>query len=250
MKPLAAPLRAVRSLAARALSRLLPGACAGCGATCEQVLCEGCADALHDGARRCTRCALPLSEASGKPPRGREWCSRCAASPPLLDATLCVAEYAEPVDAFVLALKFHGRLALAGCLAAALARRTLSSDLALPDVIAPVPLSSHRLAKRGYNQAWEIARPFARRVRRPAVARLLIRSRDTLAQSELPAAERLLNMRHAFEVARPEAVHARHVGIVDDVMTSGATLDAAAQTLKDAGAARVTAFVVLRTPRP
>jgi ComF family protein len=228
------------------LPRLLPSACAGCGVSGARVICAGCAACLEDTCARCTRCALPLAVSSPQP----LLCGQCIVAPPALDAALCVADYEAPADAFVLALKFHRRLALAGYLASTLAGRALAASLVLPDLVAPVPLSSRRLASRGYNQAWEIARPFARHLRRPAAARLLTRSRDTRAQAELPAAERRLNMQCAFEVPRPAAVRARHIGLVDDVMTSGATLDAAARALKQAGAARVTAFVILRTPKP
>jgi ComF family protein len=283
----AAPRRAnfLARLVAGALPFALPSACAGCGVSGARVICAGCAACLEDRDVRCACCALPLAAlesshvlenaaAAGLPdfataeiPAGfrasaapvqeqariagmNPLCGRCITDPPAFDAALCVADYAAPADDFVLALKFHRRLALAGCLASMLARRTLSSGIQLPDLIAPVPLSSRRLATRGYNQAWEIARPFARRLRRPAAARVLIRSRDTQAQAELPAAERRLNIRGAFEVSPAAAVRARHIGLVDDVMTSGATLDAAARALKEAGAARVTAFVILRTPRP
>jgi ComF family protein len=114
----------------------------------------------------------------------------------------------------------------------------------------PVPLSPRRLATRGYNQAWEIARPLARRLRVPAAARLMVRSRDTRAQAELSGDERRRNMQRAFEVPCAAAVRARHIGLVDDVMTSGATLHAAARALKHAGASRVSALVILRTPKP
>jgi ComF family protein len=275
-------------LIAGALPLALPSACAGCGVSGARVICGGCAACLEDACVRCARCALPLAASESAPaPRGFAaatvlhgaeashalpdplvsppndgacvdsnrlpqplLCGRCIAAAPALDAALCVADYAAPADAFVLALKFHRRLALAGCLASTLARRALAAGIVLPDVIAPVPLSSRRLASRGYNQAWEIARPFARHLRRPAAARLLKRSRATRAQAELPGAERHLNMRDAFDVPRAAAVRARHIGLVDDVMTSGATLDAAARALKQAGAARVTAFVILRTPKP
>jgi ComF family protein len=234
-------------LLAGALPLVLPSACAGCGVSGARVICAGCAACLEDPCERCVRCALPLPAGNT---RQTALCGQCIAAPPALDATICVATYAPPADAFVIALKFHRQLALAGCLASTLARRALAAGIVLPDLVAPVPLSSRRLAGRGYNQAWEIARPFARHLRRPAAARLLARARDTRAQAELPAAERRRNMRRAFEVPVAAAVHARHIGLVDDVMTSGATLDEAARALKEAGAARVTGFVILRTPKP
>lgn len=250
-------------------AKLLPGACALCGALCDAALCDGCAACLADTQARCARCGVPMpmpvpqaeSDAGNAPARGPTpsydtpcdpndgaICGRCIAREPAFDATVCVADYAEPADALAIALKFHTQLALAGVFGAALAARTLATTAALPDLIVPVPLSSVRLTQRGYNQAWEIARVFSRAIQRPATARSLARTRDTRAQSGLRGVERWRNMRRAFVVTRPEPIRGAHIGLVDDVMTSGATLDAAARALKRAGAARVTVFVVLRTP--
>jgi ComF family protein len=116
-----------------------------------------------------------------------------------------------------------------------------------PDVIAPVPLAGQRLTQRGYNQAWQIARPFARALNVRSDATLLQRVVHTAPQSRLDLDARRLNVGGAFRVTR--AVRGLHVGIVDDVMTTGATLEALARTLKAAGARRVTNFVALRTPK-
>ncbi|WP_143322852.1 ComF family protein, partial [Burkholderia pseudomallei] len=115
------------------------------------------------------------------------------------------------------------------------------------DVIAPVPLARRRLVERGYNQAWAIARPLARKLKVRADAALAARVADTAPQSRLAFDARRANVAAAFAVARPVA--GLHVGVVDDVMTSGATLDALARTLKEAGARRVTNFVALRTAK-
>ncbi len=148
--------------------------------------------------------------------------------------------YAFPADTLVHAFKFRGELALAPLLAATLVAR-LSSERV--DLVLPVPLSPQRLRARGYNQAAEIAR------RLNVAARLELslceRARDTTAQSELPWAERRRNVRGAFRCTRPIA--GATVAVVDDVMTTGATLDEIASVLKKAGAARVVNWVVART---
>jgi ComF family protein len=143
-------------------------------------------------------------------------------------------------------LKFRGHLGLGREFARRLA---IAADDAVdrPELLVPVPLSAARLAARGYNQAWTIARPLARRLGVRGDAHTIVRVRDTAPQASLDARERLANVRGAFEVRRPVA--GLHVGVVDDVMTSGATLDALAAALKAAGARRVTNLVVLRTPR-
>ena len=112
----------------------------------------------------------------------------------------------------------------------------------------PVPLGARRLVERGYNQALEVARPLGRLIGAECVPRLAQRILDTAAQSGVEPAERERNVRGAFAVALEERVAGRHVGVVDDVMTSGHTLDELARVLKRAGAARVTNFVFARTP--
>jgi ComF family protein len=230
---------------------LLPSACALCGTSSRELLRRPCAFCLDDPRLRCTRCALPWIEPSAGERVGPDsLCGRCIARAPAYDATVCVADYAEPADALVIALKFLGRLELACLLGTTQAQRTLQSGALLPDLVIPVPLSAARLCTRGYNQAHEIARTFARALDRPYCAGCIARVRDTPAQSGLRGAARWRTMRRAFRVIRTQRVRGAHIGLVDDVMTSGATLDAAALALKRAGAARVTVFVVLRTPIP
>ncbi|HTJ93102.1 MAG TPA: ComF family protein [Pararobbsia sp.] len=231
---------------------LLPSVCALCGASACESLCNGCARYLIDTTTRCRQCALPLDTALQIDPHDATFgiCGRCITRRPSFDATVCVADYAEPADSLAIALKFHGQLALASLFGSALAGRLLERQVVAPDLIVPVPLSAARLASRGYNQAWEMARVFARHIGRPADAHCLTRTRDTRAQSGLRGLDRWRNMRRAFVVERPDCIRGAHIGLVDDVMTSGATLEAAARALKQAGAARVTVFVALRTPSP
>jgi predicted amidophosphoribosyltransferase len=117
-------------------------------------------------------------------------------------------------------------------------------------VLCPVPLGRARLVERGFNQALEIARPLARSLGIPLAPRLALRALDTRAQSSLAPGERKRNIRHAFIVA-PDAlamVRGQHIGVVDDVMSSGHTLNELAATFKRFGAARVSNFVFARTP--
>ena len=143
------------------------------------------------------------------------------------------------------ALKFRGELALAPLLGELLAE-SVPADRA--NLIVPVPLSSERLRSRGFNQAVEIARPLARRSRASIDLHLLERIRDTPAQFDLPWEDRQRNVRGAFAVNRP--LLGAHVAVVDDVMTTGATLNEIASTLKAAGAVRVVNWVVARTMPP
>ena len=148
--------------------------------------------------------------------------------------------------------KFHGRPELAGPLSALLlqAWQDSAGDSPKPDLILPVPLSPARLAERGYNQAWELARRLASALGRPAIASGLVRVVETERQAALTREERLKNLRAAFmvEPALRSRLAGAHLALVDDVMTTGATLHAAAKALRKAGVAHVEAWVCARVP--
>ena len=159
------------------------------------------------------------------------------------------ADYAAPVDQLLLQLKFGGRLALAPLFAQLLRDAVLQRPgFTLPALLCPVPLGPRRLAERGYNQALEIARPLARSLGVALHPRLACRVRETAAQSGVTPERRRHNIAGAFAIPDMALVQGRHVGVVDDVMTSGATLNELAATLKRHGAARVSNLVFARTP--
>ena len=230
---------------------LLPAQCALCGIGCPQVLCSPCrAQYLGQGRgqlrARCRQCANPLADIEVA-----LLCGRCLRQRPAYDATVTAFDYAAPVDQLLLQLKFGARLALAPLLAELL-HVAIQQQQAwdAPQLLCPVPLGPARLAERGFNQALEIARPLARLLDVPLQPRLALRVRDTRAQSGVAPQERRANLAHAFAIApEHEAVlHGCHVGIVDDVMSSGHTVNALAAACKHAGAARVSILVVARTP--
>ena len=227
----------------------LPNLCALCGNLSQTTLCAGCDEAYSNETRlRCLVCAVPLPR-SRRGARPDYRCADCVASPPPFDATLALADYRAPLDALAVGLKFGARLMLAGEFAQRLAR--LVDDRLdpsqQPDLIVPVPLAAKRLVERGYNQAWQIAKPLAKALHVRSHATLLKRIVETAPQSRLDHDARRLNVGRAFEVTAP--VQGMHVAVVDDVMTTGATLEAVARVLKAAGARRVTSFVALRTPK-
>jgi ComF family protein len=211
---------------------LFGGSCFLCRGAARGVLCEDCDAELPRLAQPlCPRCALASP--------GGALCGRCLAEPPHYDATVAALAYEFPADVLVHALKFRGELALALFLGA-----ILFQDMKDTDLIVPVPLSAARLRERGYNQAVEIARATGR----PVELELCTKQRNTAQQTDLPLSERRRNVRGAFACGRSLAGAA--VAVVDDVMTTGATLDEIAATLKAAGAARVTNWVVARTFPP
>ena len=233
----------------RLLHALLPAPCLGCGeplpaAGATLGLCTQCRAALAPLPREaCAVCARPLA-AHALPEDYR--CGACRERPPGFDRLLALWSYRPPLDAVVLGLKFRRLDYLGGHLAAALAKG-LGSRLTGFDRVVPVPLHWRRRLARGYNQAERIARPLAGLLGLPC-GLLLSRSRATPPQSLLGKAGRLANLRKAFRVPRPERVRGLRILLVDDVATTGATLDAAAAALKNAGAAAVTALVAGRTP--
>lgn len=227
---------------------LLPSSCALCGGRCDGVICLPChADYVAPRHTRCRRCANPL----GLDGDGRVECAVCLTGRRAFDTTLAATDYAAPLDQLVLQLKFGGRLALAPWFAQMIGD-TVRADrqFVLPNVLCPVPLGRQRLAGRGFNQALEIARPLSKLLGIPLRPRLAIRALETQAQSGVGPDQRRRNMRNAFIVS-PDAlamVRGQHIGIVDDVMTSGHTLNELAVMFKRFGAARVSNLVFARTP--
>ncbi|UKE73732.1 ComF family protein [Xanthomonas graminis] len=200
-------------------------------------LCPACRDALPCNASACQTCALPLPALDAA-----QLCGSCQRTPPPLALVASACVYAAPVDGLLRRFKFHQDLAAGRVLAAVLQARC--AGLPRPQALLPVPLHRARLRQRGYDQALELARPLARALGLPLCAGLQ-RVRATAPQSELDARARRRNLRHAFAVQAPLPAH---VALIDDVMTTGATLHAAAQALRRAGVARVDAWVVARVP--
>ena len=209
--------------------------------------CLLCGAASHDGAwcapcdaalpyltePHCPVCALPTLHGAV--------CGHCLKRPPQFDRTVAAYAYAFPLDKLVQALKFHEQLLLARQLAHKLAQRVTIS----PDIIIAMPLHPARLRERGFNQSLELARRISRLLEIPVDSHACQRVRDTPPQSTLPWKERGKNMRQAFTCT--ENLAGLHVAIVDDVMTSGASLNEVAQALRRAGALEVSAWVVART---
>jgi ComF family protein len=213
--------------------------CLLCRATTpEDTLCSACAAHLpwHNTAC-CPQCALPT-------PQG-EVCGRCLGRPPAFDHTLAVFDYTFPVDALMHAFKYGGDFALARLLARPLAQKALTQPL--PDVLFAMPLHAERLRERGFNQSLELAKFLGTTLGIPLHPDSITRIRHTPAQAGLPWKERRRNIRHAFACTEP--LHGLHVALVDDVMTTGASMGELAATVRRAGAARIDVWVVARTLR-
>lgn len=226
---------------------LLPAPCLACAtltATLDRELglCPLCRAGLRAvRGRRCRLCLRRLPLAAGPPV-----CGACRVRRPAHDALLAGWSFEPPFDAVVHALKFGRQPHLGRQLGRALARE-LAAELAACQVIVPVPLHWRRRFARGYNQAAEIAVGLAAATALP-VGRALARRRATRPQATLPFARRGANVRRAFAVRSPELVRGRRCLLVDDVVTTGATLGQAAQALARAGASGVVCLAAGRTP--
>ena len=227
--------------------RVLPQQCEVCRRWGSAALCADCVGRYAAARPRCACCGISLGLAT---PR----CGDCLRDAPPFSHTVCAADYGFPWDGLIGAFKFQGRPELAGLLAERLAlavQQALQSEaLPWPDLVLPVPLSPRRLVERGYDQAWELARRVARRLQLPTEARLLQRPIDTLQQSGLGRVARQRNLRTAFmaDPTRRALLQGRRVALVDDVMTTGATVREASAVLLRAGAAAVDLWVLARTP--
>ena len=235
-------LRRLRQFTLQLLDELLPSACTLCGGKSHDALCTRCCKQYADGyAARCTCCAIRLPEFSQSPV-----CGSCLVRPPAFDVTFVASDYAPPIDRLLQALKFHAKLPLAKAFG------RLLSELPAPphtaDLIIAVPLSLDRLAERGFNQSLEIARALAQHLKLPLATNLCLRVKHTQTQASLPMHQRRVNMRNAFAVQNSQLIVGKRILLVDDVMTTGHTLNELADCLKRHGAAHVTNFVVARTP--
>jgi len=220
------------------LARLIPDRCPGCDARTASGFCGGCRADFVTVEDPCPYCGLDRPVAVC--PRKR--------APWNVDAVVAPYDYIEPLRGYIKRLKFAGerRLgrALGGALASVLAAHPTATRV---DAVVAVPIHRSRLLERGYNQASEIAYPVATALGLPLLRIGVERCRPTAAQSRLTADARDANLRGAFVVRRD--VRGRHVGIVDDVLTTGATLNALASALREAGAERIVGWTIARSLR-
>ncbi len=221
----------------------LSSQCEVCRQWAASALCADCVARFAAMVPRCARCGLRLGLAAPA-------CGACLREPPPFEHTVCAADYGFPWDALIAAFKFQGRAELAAPLAERLRVAVVAADVPLPRWLVPVPLAPARLAERGYNQAWELARRLGRALDVAADAALLWRPADQAHQADLNRAERQRNLRSAFmtDPRRRGDLQGSRVVLVDDVMTTGATAREAAAALLRGGAAAVDVWVVARTP--
>ncbi len=219
---------------------MIPHSCLLCGANAtSRALCAGChTDLPWHSQPHCPQCATPTPDG--------QVCGACLKHPPAFDRTVAALTYFFPLDRLIPRLKYHGQLAIAPVLGDLLALAAANSPK--PDRLVAMPLHAARIRERGFNHATEIARVTARRLALPLDAGLCQRIRDTPPQMGLKHDARRRNVRGAFSCSGN--VVGQHIALVDDVMTTGTSLDELAATLKRAGAREVSCWVAARALPP
>ncbi len=214
--------------------------CVLCGARGRApfCLCGGCLDELPFITHGCQTCGIPLV-------KNTTHCGACITNPPPVTYCISLLHYQEPVDYLIKRMKYHNQLPIADSLGKLLIDKLQHSPEPLPELIIPVPLHPYRLQQRGYNQAAEIAHPISRAFNIPISIKDCARTRNTVPQFDLPSNQRSKNMRNAFTMTRP--ILAKHVAIIDDIMTTGSTAWALSHTLLKANVKRVDIWVCART---
>ncbi|MNK88157.1 DNA utilization protein GntX [compost metagenome] len=209
-------------------------------------ICMACETDLPWLGDHCECCALPL-------PAAGLTCGQCLNQPPAFERVIAPWTYSFPVDSLITRFKHSAKWPfghlLAELLTQALQHR-FDDDLPRPELLVPVPLGKRRLRQRGFNQAAMLARWISASLDIPCDERLLLRTQDTDAQQDLNAEARKKNLRNAFALTPKTSLKGRHLALVDDVLTTGATAQALARLLMDAGAARVDVYCLARTPKP
>jgi ComF family protein len=213
--------------------------CLFCGDTAErEMCCAACYRELPWNDPACIRCGLPLTVSAGV-------CGRCLHAPPPFDAAVCAFAYQFPINRLLVKLKFGARLGHARALGLLLAERVERDPRNdSPEALIPVPLHANRLRQRGFNQAAEIARAAGARLKLPVLTNICERGRDTAAQYSLTAAARQRNVRGSFSIRRPLPI--KRLAIVDDVVTTGATVGELARTFRASGAINIQVWSAAR----
>lgn len=209
-------------------------------------LCISCERELPWLEEQCLRCALPLAMADLT-------CAQCSRRAPAFTQVVAPWHFGFPIDTLISRFKHRSQWPLGRLMAQLLGhelQHRFAEGLAKPDQLLPVPLAARRLRQRGFNQAGMLARWLSRQLGIPCDERLLQRTRDTPAQQLLSARVRRRNLHQAFCLTAKADVEGQHLALIDDVLTTGATAQALAQLLRQAGARQVDIYCLARTPKP
>lgn len=238
--------RALRGFFAAINDLLFPPLCLGCKRRLESsqppLFCPHCAKALvFIRSPLCSRCGIPFVSGDD------HLCGACLTDRHNFDLARSLCIYRPPLSDLILALKFHGHMAGIATFSTLLARSNLFDAFCEPDIILPVPLHARRLRERGFNQAQTIAAGCFAHWKKRIALNLLIRHRSTTPQSLLSGKERRQNLHDVFSLVDPGRVSGAQVLLVDDVYTTGSTVNACSKVLRQAGAKRIEVFTLARS---
>lgn len=219
-------------------SKLMPIPCRLCCSMNQyHAICESCLQNLPSLGGTCPRCALPVKNSF--------LCGRCLHQPPEQDLSFSLFPYLDPIDRLIADFKYHDQLFLSQFFA-----KLMSDQLRirpLPSLLIPIPLHANRLRQRGYNQSFELAKALSLQLGIPTSNRYLIKTLDTKSQASVPFKARKQNIQHAFKFI--QTIIPAHIAIIDDVLTTGHTANAAAKQLRKAGATTIEVWTIARTIR-
>lgn len=250
MRPVANLKRVFEAISSGISSLLFPRSCLVCRAPLADggafEICGACMSGLRlKPEHSCRVCAAPIDGEVAR--AGITICGHCRTRPPPFDLTFCGMRYEGKSREMIHRFKFGDGTRLAGALSSLLCAELYPREEARKtDMVLPVPLHRKRLFERGYNQSYLLARDVGAALSLPVVTGVLVRGKYAGPQSARTRAERMENIKNAFLVERPETVAGKSVLLVDDIMTTGATMSEAAKTLKKAGALAVICAVAAR----
>ncbi len=225
------------------IDKLLPYQCALCADSTHNSfgLCQGCMAELPFIYRACTRCSLPITY-SGL------LCGKCLINPPVYDECHAIFAYQPPLNYLISACKFHHKLNYTRLLGLLMAKSLPTRLKVLPELLIPVPLHKRRLAERGYNQSLEIARPISKSLHIPIDYNCCSRIRSTIAQTGLTGKKRQQNIKNAFAIT--QKINAKHIAIIDDVVTTGSTVAELSKLMRAQGVQHIQVWCCARTISP
>lgn len=225
-------------------ARMMPQDCQLCGASSPATICDLCAGDLPIRLTQGCKCCAQIGDVESLE---GEICGDCLADPPKFDVTQSAFLYAFPLDKLLQSFKFNANLALLDLFVDHFVTALKRNAAIMPDAIIPMPLARKRLATRGFNQSALLAREIGKKLGVKVESHGLLRVRETPPQAGLDRTARLVNMKGAFDCAQNLA--GLRIALVDDVMTTGATMSDAARALKKQGAARIDAWAIARASR-
>lgn len=227
-------------------ARWVPSCCTACQHWPAYGLCNACYQLYRKSARRCYVCAIELPADCCS-----ALCGQCLNNTFAFDHTIAAVSYIEPWSKMIRDFKFNQHTVKTQTIARLMQLKIMSEQVPLPDFLIPIPNACNRIRERGYNQAWEITKFLGRLLQIPSIPDVLIRHKEEASQTQRSKKERMTALKNAFEnnASQTSKIYEKHVALIDDVMTTGATVDSAAQILKKAGARQVSVWVFARTPQ-